>query len=82
MTTLVNAFVVQSHEIVVTRFFVANRSSSANAYLNPQWESCQSSGAQCTLDYLDPTNAAAFSAPSTDEMGSIAAHYVSLDSLF
>ncbi|KAF8901301.1 hypothetical protein CPB85DRAFT_1256387 [Mucidula mucida] len=57
-----------------------NRSSSANAYLNPQWESCQSSGAQCTLDYLDPTNAAAFSAPSTCEMGSIATHYIDVQS--
>lgn len=54
------------------------RSSSPNAYLNVQWEICQVTGAQCTLDYLDPTNTTAFSSPRMCEQGSVPNYYVRL----
>lgn len=65
------------HRIVIdTNFSLVNRTNSPAAYMNPQWESCQKSGAQCTLDYLDPTNPAAFTAPSICELGSVSSYYV------
>ncbi|KAK0242494.1 hypothetical protein EDD85DRAFT_811554 [Armillaria nabsnona] len=32
------------------------RSMTSGGYVNPQWETCITSGDQCLLDYTDPTN--------------------------
>ncbi|KAJ7725699.1 hypothetical protein B0H16DRAFT_279117 [Mycena metata] len=60
---------VQSHYLNETY-----RTDNFGAFINTQWETCQSTGAQCLLDPSDPTN------PKTTsehcELGSIAQYFI------
>ncbi|KAF8172067.1 FAD-binding domain-containing protein [Pholiota molesta] len=52
------------------------RVQSYGSYMNTQWEGCQSTSEQCTLDWQNPQNAAAFTPPSTCSQGSVAQVYL------
>jgi hypothetical protein len=53
------------------------RSAVYAAQIQPQWEGCQRSGAQCLLDWTDSGAPAATAAPYTCSQGSVSEYYVS-----
>ncbi|KAF9481267.1 FAD-binding domain-containing protein [Pholiota conissans] len=48
------------------------RVQAFGSFMNTEWEGCQATSEQCTLDWQNPVNPAAFSPPSTCSQGSIA----------
>jgi len=53
------------------------RSSSSSAYIETQWETCQKSGEQCLLNYLDPHDITPTLPPNKCGLGSVANYFVS-----
>ncbi|KAJ7579762.1 FAD-binding domain-containing protein [Mycena floridula] len=45
--------------------------SAAGAYVNTQWETCQSTGAGCLLDFTNPINSLATAPPKVCNQGSV-----------
>ncbi|KAJ7073052.1 hypothetical protein C8F01DRAFT_268552 [Mycena amicta] len=56
------------------------RTKQAGGYTWGQWETCQSSRAQCLLDFAVPTDPTAFSAPNTCDLGSIPDYFIDVRS--
>ncbi|KAF9035121.1 hypothetical protein BJ165DRAFT_1615500 [Panaeolus papilionaceus] len=52
------------------------RSDNFGAYELIQWETCQTTGAQCMLDGDNPFNQAAFNPPAQCSIGNIPPHYI------
>ncbi|KAJ6545042.1 FAD-binding domain-containing protein [Mycena vulgaris] len=52
------------------------RSNVPSAYMITQWETCQSSGQQCLLDYLDPANTTPSSPSQTCRTGSVPNYFI------
>ena len=52
------------------------RTSTPGGYVVPQWETCQTTGAQCLLDYTDPFNLDPVTPPRQCRLGSIPSHFV------
>ncbi|KAF8885912.1 FAD-binding domain-containing protein [Mucidula mucida] len=50
------------------------------AYMNTEWETCQSTSSQCLLNDADPQDTLAFSPPSVCEQGSISSYYIDVRS--
>ncbi|KAJ7801760.1 hypothetical protein B0H14DRAFT_2528843 [Mycena olivaceomarginata] len=50
------------------------RADSFGAYINTQWETCQTTGAQCLLDASDPTNSTTM-APEC-QLGSVPGYFI------
>lgn len=53
------------------------RAESFGAYELPQWETCQTTDADCLLDWENPLNLTAFSPPRKCAQGSVPNYYVS-----
>ncbi|KAH9482115.1 FAD-linked oxidoreductase phmC [Psilocybe cubensis] len=51
------------------------RSNHFGAYENTNWETCQSTGDECLLDWTDPTNPTAFATPQKCLLGNIPSYY-------
>ncbi|TFY62172.1 hypothetical protein EVG20_g6801 [Dentipellis fragilis] len=49
----------------------AQRSDTVGAYINTQWETCQTTSGQCLLDSNNPNNSMAFTPPRTCDQGSV-----------
>ncbi|KAL0961194.1 hypothetical protein HGRIS_006163 [Hohenbuehelia grisea] len=54
----------------------ASRASSSGAYINTQWETCQSTREQCLLDYTNPRDKSAISSPYSCSLGSVSDYYI------
>jgi len=54
------------------------RSSSPSAYIQTQWETCETSGEQCLLNYLDSHDIEPTLPPQKCQLGSIPDYFVSL----
>ncbi|KAJ7440768.1 hypothetical protein B0H11DRAFT_2163285 [Mycena galericulata] len=54
----------------------AYRTSAFGAFINTQWETCQSTGAQCLLDSSDPSNAKMTMPPHRCELGSVPGYFI------
>ncbi|KAJ7615845.1 hypothetical protein FB45DRAFT_934776 [Roridomyces roridus] len=52
------------------------RAGEFSALINTQWETCQTTGAQCLLDASDPFNSAATKPPHRCERGSVPEYYI------
>jgi hypothetical protein len=52
------------------------RRDNFGAYINTQWETCQTTGAQCLLDASDPTNSTTM-APEC-QLGTVPGYFVSI----
>jgi len=52
------------------------RSDNFGAYEIPQWETCQTTGDECLLDFTNPLNPAAFSPPAQCRQGSVPNFYI------
>ncbi|PPQ77163.1 hypothetical protein CVT25_010791 [Psilocybe cyanescens] len=52
------------------------RSSHFGAYELTNWETCQTTGDQCLLDWLAPTNPAAFAPPRRCLLGNVPSYYI------
>lgn len=68
---LTQCSIVQDH--YTDRFY---RATQFAAYMNTEWETCQSTNSQCLLDFNDSLNPLAFSPPRSCEQGSIPSHYI------
>ncbi|THV03671.1 FAD-binding domain-containing protein [Dendrothele bispora CBS 962.96] len=56
------------------------RSGVFGAYINPQWETCQTTGDQCLLDSKDPRNPAPMLPPHTCKSGSVPSYFIDVTS--
>ncbi|KAJ4488464.1 hypothetical protein J3R30DRAFT_941597 [Lentinula aciculospora] len=56
------------------------RTNTPGAYVVPQWETCQATGAQCLLDYTDPLNLAPLTPPRECLLGSIPPYFIDVQS--
>ncbi|KAJ3821172.1 hypothetical protein F5880DRAFT_1666568, partial [Lentinula raphanica] len=56
------------------------RTSTPGGYVVPQWETCQTTGAQCLLDYTDPFNLDPVTPPRQCRLGSIPSHFIDVRS--
>uniref|UniRef100_A0A8H7XZV8 FAD-binding PCMH-type domain-containing protein n=1 Tax=Psilocybe cubensis TaxID=181762 RepID=A0A8H7XZV8_PSICU len=54
------------------------RSNHFGAYENTNWETCQSTGDECLLDWTDPTNPTAFATPQKCLLGNIPSYYIDI----
>ncbi|KAF8967507.1 FAD-binding domain-containing protein [Flammula alnicola] len=54
------------------------RSDAFGAYELPQWETCQTSGDECLLDWANPLNPTAFSSPQQCRQGSVPSYYIDI----
>ncbi|KAJ6556598.1 FAD-binding domain-containing protein [Mycena vulgaris] len=52
------------------------RTHQPGGYTWGQWETCQTSGEQCLLDFATPTDPEATASPNTCELGSIPPHFI------
>lgn len=52
------------------------RTDHPSAQIQTQWETCQTTGAQCLLDYTNTTDAETILAQTGCELGSISDYYV------
>ncbi|KAH8114550.1 hypothetical protein DFH11DRAFT_1767528, partial [Phellopilus nigrolimitatus] len=52
------------------------RSNTPGGFINTQWETCQTAGQQCLLDFLNSSNAAAVAPPRQCALGSISEYYI------
>ncbi|KAG9227194.1 hypothetical protein CCMSSC00406_0004267 [Pleurotus cornucopiae] len=53
-----------------------SRSNTFGAYINTQWETCQTTAEQCLLDFTDPNSALPTSPPNKCSQGSISNYYI------
>ncbi|KAJ3571520.1 hypothetical protein NP233_g3700 [Leucocoprinus birnbaumii] len=56
------------------------RSQSSTAYIQTQWETCQATGEQCLLDYLDPHDVNPTLPPQKCSSGSVPSYFVNVTS--
>ncbi|KAF9477860.1 FAD-binding domain-containing protein [Pholiota conissans] len=52
------------------------RSESFGSYELTQWETCEATGEQCSIDWQNPQNSAAFSPPRECKQGSVPSYYI------
>ncbi|KAJ6596316.1 hypothetical protein DFH09DRAFT_1024151 [Mycena vulgaris] len=52
------------------------RTENFGAFINTQWETCQSTGAQCLLDGSDPLDFSARMPPARCEPGSVSSYFI------
>ncbi|KIM38694.1 hypothetical protein M413DRAFT_29932 [Hebeloma cylindrosporum] len=57
------------------------RSEHFGAYEITQWETCQTNGDECLLDWMNPLNSAAFAPPQQCRQGSVPNFYIDVDSV-
>ncbi|KAF8910415.1 FAD-binding domain-containing protein [Gymnopilus junonius] len=57
-----------------------NRSAFFSAYAVTNFETCMATGAQCELDWTNPTNPLAFRSPNDCKQGSISDYYIDVRS--
>ncbi|PPQ73619.1 hypothetical protein CVT26_010527 [Gymnopilus dilepis] len=55
------------------------RSEQFGAYGITQWETCQTTGDECLLDWVDPLNPKAFSSPAQCRQGSVPDYYIDVE---
>ncbi|EPQ50955.1 FAD-binding domain-containing protein [Gloeophyllum trabeum ATCC 11539] len=53
-----------------------SRFDTFGGYINTQWETCQTTGEQCLLDWEDPTNPGPVSSSQTCQLGSVSRHFI------
>ncbi|KXN87816.1 hypothetical protein AN958_08089 [Leucoagaricus sp. SymC.cos] len=56
------------------------RSNSASAYIQTQWETCQTSGDQCLLNYIDTRDLSPTLPPHSCKRGSVPSYFVDVGS--
>ncbi|KAF9451824.1 FAD-binding domain-containing protein [Macrolepiota fuliginosa MF-IS2] len=52
------------------------RTSEASAYIQTQWETCQVTGEQCLLNFLDPNDTQPTLAPRSCKQGSVPSYFI------
>ncbi|KAF5361121.1 hypothetical protein D9758_009078 [Tetrapyrgos nigripes] len=56
------------------------RTNNFGAYTNPQWETCQTTGDQCLLDWRDPKSLAPVLPPNQCKPGSVPSYFIDVES--
>lgn len=69
-------FVMWIYSLILPMVFLVFRSDNFGSYEITQWETCQSTGDECLLDWTSPSNSAAFSPPRRCLQGSVPNYYV------
>ncbi|KAJ7321708.1 hypothetical protein DFH08DRAFT_712871 [Mycena albidolilacea] len=57
---------------------VSFRTDDFGAFVNTQWETCQTTGAQCLLDSADPTDSKVLPASTECKLGSIPGYFIDI----
>lgn len=65
------------HFIYVTTIMPASRANAPGAYIQTQWETCQRTGEQCLLDYVDVGDVDPTLPPWQCKTGSVPSYFVS-----
>jgi len=69
---------ISNHIELSPSYAIVFRSQHFGAYEITQWETCQTSGDECLLDWTNPLNSAAFTPPQQCLQGSVPNFYVSV----
>ncbi|KAF9012665.1 hypothetical protein BDQ17DRAFT_1420025 [Cyathus striatus] len=62
--------------VPASRFRRLVRADQPGGYIQTQWETCQKTGEQCLLDYLQPTNEVPTRPPAQCKLGSIPSYFI------
>ncbi|KAJ6575616.1 FAD-binding domain-containing protein [Mycena vulgaris] len=81
LSALAGSFDEAACDLVMVNYLNSNiRSDTFSARMPSQWEGCQTTNAQCALDWQNVSNPAAFAPPQTCDQGSVSPHYIDVRS--